>query len=334
MKRNFLEALKRDLWVVLLDIVAVNAAYFAALGIRFYVNFTLRPVAVDRYLPALTAFAPWYTVACLVIFLLWRLYGGMWRYAGINDMNRIVLANLCTAAVHIAGTLIFYTRMPITYYLLGALIQFLLVTAIRFAYRVLLVEKKKLRGRRGKRIDTVVIGAGENGRRVLKNLEEEFRPVAVVGEPAGTMDGIPIQPLSEVKWENVGAVFIADPLLPLEDREEIRRRCSRDNMDFYDYTGYFSNLGGRLSFTELMATVHGPFIAEMEGTERTFRSGEEALDVLTERYEVTGIAGKELRIRLRKQGQPSAEQALRDAYAAVLGEPAAEEAVGGNGGRP
>ena len=33
----------KDLWIVLLDIVAVNAAYYLALMVRFYVNFEFRP---------------------------------------------------------------------------------------------------------------------------------------------------------------------------------------------------------------------------------------------------------------------------------------------------
>ena len=47
MKRIW-NAIVNDLWVVLLDIVAVNAAYFLALAIRFYVNSQLRPVALNE----------------------------------------------------------------------------------------------------------------------------------------------------------------------------------------------------------------------------------------------------------------------------------------------
>lgn len=138
------KAISKDLWVVLLDVLAVNASYFLALLIRFYVNFQLRPVAVERYLPNLVAFAPWYTVISIVIFMIWRLYGGMWRYAGINDMNRIIAANVCTCVLQIGGSIVFFTRMPITYYIIGAVVQFVLTTTTRFAYRVLLTEKKRL----------------------------------------------------------------------------------------------------------------------------------------------------------------------------------------------
>lgn len=40
---KFFQALKRDLWVILLDVVAVNASYYLALLIRFYVNSEFRP---------------------------------------------------------------------------------------------------------------------------------------------------------------------------------------------------------------------------------------------------------------------------------------------------
>ena len=107
-------ALARDLWVLILDLIAVNLSYFLALLIRFYVNFQLRPVAVNDYLPAFMQFAPIYTILCLVIFCAFRLYGGIWRYAGINDINRIIIANMCAALVMVIGTALFVRRMPIT----------------------------------------------------------------------------------------------------------------------------------------------------------------------------------------------------------------------------
>lgn len=320
------EGLKRDLWVVLLDIVAVNLSYYLALLIRFYVNFQLRPVAVDRYLPAWISFTPWYTVLCILIFAGFRLYGGLWRYAGINDMNRIILASLLTALLHVLGTTIFYTRMPVTYYLIGAVLQFGFVVVIRFAYRVLLVEKKRLR--RGERIKCLVVGSGENGRRVVKHLEEEgtFEPVAVVGSGSGSMDGIPIISLPSVDWDTINSVFIADPLLPSSTRQEIKEQADRVGADVQDYTGFFSNLGGRLSLTELMSVVKGPVAVEVDGKETRYEDGAAALAGLTERYTVVDVNGKELKIQLERQQKPSTQDALNAAYAAVMGDE--------GGGRP
>lgn len=320
--KKILEAVKKDLWVVLLDIVAVNLSYYLALLIRFYVNFQLRPVAVDRYryLPAWLGFTPWYTVLCVVIFAGWKLYGGLWRYAGINDMNRIILASLSTSLLHILGTTIFYTRMPVTYYLIGALLQFLFLTIIRFSYRVLLVEKKRLR--RGERIRCVVIGSGENGRRVVKHLEEEgtFEPVAVVGSGSGSMDGIPIISLPSVDWDTINSVFIADPLLPSSTRQEIKRECDDKQIDLQDYTGFFSNLGGRLSLTELLSTIHTPFSVVIDGKDTRYEDGAAALESLKEKYEVKEIIGDQMKIVLERGRVMSTQERLAQAYAAVAGD--------------
>ena len=74
MKRIW-ENILRDLWVMLLDIIAVNLAYYLALLIRFYVNHEMYTVAADFYLPAFLRFAPFYTVLALIVFAVFRLYG-------------------------------------------------------------------------------------------------------------------------------------------------------------------------------------------------------------------------------------------------------------------
>ena len=334
--KKILEAVKKDLWVVLLDIVAVNLSYYLALLIRFYVNFQLRPVAVDRYLPAWLGFTPWYTVLCVVVFGAFRLYGGLWRYAGINDMNRIILASLSTALLHVLGTTIFYTRMPVTYYLIGAVLQFVMIVIIRFSYRVLLVEKKRLR--RGERIKCLVVGSGENGRRVVKHLEEEgtFEPVAIYSSSthssssSSLMDGIPV--VGELKLENVGAVFIADPLLPTTTRQEIKKQCDEKKIDLQDYTGFFSNLGGRLSLTELLSTIHGPLTIELDGKSMEYEDGAAALTTLTGQYEVKSIEG-DMKIKIEHRKEINRADALKAAYAAVMGDPLPTASTSTNSGR-
>ena len=58
----------------------------------------------------------------------------------------------------------------------------------------------------------------------------------------------------------------------------------------------------------------------MEGAERRFSSGEEALRELTEKYSVHEISGDGIVIRLEKNQPQTAQEALEQAYAAVLGE--------------
>lgn len=329
MLKKFLQVITKDLWVILLDVLAVNASYFLALLVRFYVNFQLRPIAMDRYLPNWAAFAPWYTVICLIVFALWRLYGGMWRYAGINDMNRIIGANVCTMVIHVIGSIAFFTRMPITYYVIGGVLQFLATAIIRFAYRMLLTEKKRLGSKWLEKQPVIVVGSGENGRRVVKNLEEtdSYHPVAVIGNSNGMMDGTPIYPFGElasvIQTHKVKAVFIADALLTNAQREEIGRIAEASAMEVHDYTGYFSNLGGRLSLTELLSVMHSPVSILVDGEMRSYVDGTAALEELRTKYTVEKIQGQDITIQLAKQKRLTTQEALMLEYAAVMGEDAA-----------
>ena len=295
------EAVRMDLWIVVLDIIVVNASYLLALLIRFFVNGAFRPIVTNSYLPAFWRFAPFYTVACIVIFILFRLYGGMWTFAGLNDMNRIIGANACCAAVQIIGTCLFVRRMPMTYYVIGAVLQFVFVVAIRFGYRILLVEKQKLGGRSKGTAPTLVIGTGETARRAVHHLESTpFRVTAIVDpKSAGkTMDGIPV--VAEMDLKSARAVFIADPGLSAEEKKAIRKKCEEAEVEFQDYTGFFRNMGGRIPVTPLLELAEGPVRLVIDGQERTFASGEDAVASLSERYDIRSIEGA--RITLDRPG--------------------------------
>ena len=302
--KKFWDTIAKDLWIVLLDILAVNISYFLALLIRFYVNFEFRPT-VTYYLTDFYKFAPFYTVVSIIIFVLFKLYGGMWRYAGINDMNRIIGANVCTIVVQIVGTALFIRRMPITYYVIGAILQFFFVVLIRFGYRLLLVEKNKIADRKTTTVPAVIIGAGETARKTIRHLEENtaFRPAVIVDEKeAGkSLDGIPVTADLNNALNKGRAVFIANPKLSDEKRAEIKQLAADKELELQDYTGYLSNLGGRVPLTAILELTRGPVSILLDGEEKKYESGEDALKALTGRYEVTGL--EETRIELKKPSE-------------------------------
>ena len=294
------DSIAKDLWIVILDVIAVNAAYFLALLIRFYVNFEFRPT-VSYLLGDWGRFAPFYTVLCIAVFAAFKLYGGMWRYAGINDMNRIIGACGVTTLIQILGTALFIRRMPISYYVIGAILQFFFLTAIRFSYRVLLVEKKKINSRKNPTIPALVIGAGETARKAMKQLEENtaFRAVAAVDEKSAgkSLDGVPVTADLDKALDSVKAVFIANSRLTEEKRQEIRKAAEARGIEVQDYSGYLSNLGGRIPLTALLELTRGPVTVKIDQKEQTFTSGEEAINALKTRYDIAAIEGLKLELK-------------------------------------
>ena len=296
--KNIWKKISKDLWIVILDIIAVNAAYFLALLIRFYVNFEFRPT-VSYYLTDWLHFTPFYTIISVIIFAVFKLYGGMWRYAGINDMNRIIVANLVTVVIQIAGTLVFIRRMPITYYVIGAILQFLFISLIRFGYRILLVEKKKVADRKTPAVPCMVIGAGETARKAIHHLEDTpFRAIIAVDEKSAgkALDGIPIVENYEEDLPSVKAIFIADPSLSIEKKREIKAKAEKEGIEFQDYTGYLNNLGGKIPVSSLLELTKGPTTLIIEGKEQSYTTGEEALKSLNDRYDIRSVEGARIEL--------------------------------------
>lgn len=257
----------KDWLILVLDIIAVNAAYFLALLLRFYVNYEFRPT-VSFYLTDFLTFAPFYTVLCIAVFFFFRLYGGMWQYAGINDMNRIIGASGVTAVLHVIGTALFIRRMPITYYIIGAILQFLFITLIRFGYRIWLVEKKKIASSKKQGAPSMVIGAGEAARRVIRDLDDSdtFSPVCVLDSKGGVygkmMDGIPVyggidRLANAINQYGIKNIFIADPLLQPKLKSDIEKICKEKEISLQDY-GYSIYLSGNEELAETREVVAEP----------------------------------------------------------------------------
>ena len=249
-KKQILSFIKGDLWVVLLDIIAVNLSHFLALLIRFFVGGKFYTSL--RELPYIySKFAPFYTIFCLLVFFIFKLYGGMWRYAGLNDINRIAGASVVTFIFQIIGTLLFVQRMPLTFYSIGGALQFIFVAAIRFAYRIIIVERNRISK---KKADALVIGSGEEAHYILRLLNNGliYRPVCVVDrENTGRMmDGLPVYAMlaDALDKHRVDCIFLADSQMSNKEKEAIHEFCTKKNITIRDYTSFFTYTGEEGSF--------------------------------------------------------------------------------------
>lgn len=307
-KGEYMEKLKqfvtRDLWVVILDIIAVNASYYLALMLRFYVGEKVI-TGMSIYYDMFAHIAPWYTIAAIAVFFLFRLYGGMWTYAGLNDMNRILGASVTTCVVQVVLSLIIVGRMPISYYAIGAFAQFLLVAMIRFSYRFILMEKTKIAKRGEQKIPALVVGSGELGRKVVHHLEDNtpYRVVVIAGKDSGrNMDGIPVVALYEVpaqlKAKGIQAVFIADKELVRDEREAVAKAA--EGLELQDFTGQLSNQSGFVPLSALMEIIQTPLTVNADGTDMKFANGMECLRSLDGEYEVLSVDAKRISIRKAK----------------------------------
>lgn len=288
--------------LVIFDIAAINVSFIAALLTRFYVAKEFHE-AFSQYFTAFLGYTPLYTLFCLVVFGCFRLYNSMWKYAGLNDLNRVAAANLVCFIGHVAGTMLFGMRMPITFYCIGGVLQATLITVSRFSYRLLLVEKEKLFGGSKTSLNALVVGAGETGRRVIGALEHEGAIKAACAlnykDPSydSLMDGVPVvngleNLKSAVEKYNVNFVILASTVMPQEVRESIKESCRELGVEVQDYSGYFQNVGGSITLKSLAEYSTGAMELIIDGQSRKFTDGEQALMGVVGKYIVKSISAK------------------------------------------
>ena len=122
-----------NLGLMLYDVLAVNAAFFLAMWLRFDCSISMMLDQYSMYLTAFLKFAPIYTVVCILVFWGMRLYKSIWRFASYTELIRVAMATAVTGIIQIVGITVLFRRMPISYYVFGIVLQFFAVLGIRFS---------------------------------------------------------------------------------------------------------------------------------------------------------------------------------------------------------
>ena len=249
------------------DVLAVNFAYFFALWIRYDCAYSrISP----SYLSVFSYFAPFYTVFCLLVFWRCHLYRSIWRFASYDELLKIIQVTVITTVFHIAATLficafrISARRMPISYYVIGAVTQFFLVAGIRFAYRfMILLRKDSLRT--GDAICRVMlIGAGEAGRLILRDVnhttESRDRVVCIIDDNQNkwnrSVDGVPVvggrdEILHAVKKYQISKIYFAIPTATVQERRDILQICNESGCELMQLPGLYQLTSGEVKVSRM-----------------------------------------------------------------------------------
>lgn len=237
--------------MMVFDAVAVNLAYFMALVLRYYVTFEFNPNAT-KFVAIFMRLAPYYGVICVAVFYLFRLYNTMWEFGGLRDLNRIFFACLTTAGIQVVVTLGFFSRMPLSYYGLGFIIQCVLISVGRFAYRLYIMERNSIDARRKATTNVMIVGIGPMGQFARRRVEQDgsMKVVCMASTDEGRsnqyINGIPIiytfHDLSAMlEKKKVGLVIIADDGLSTEENLEIKALCDEKGIEVQDVIAFLQN---------------------------------------------------------------------------------------------
>ena len=252
-------------YLIIYDIIAVNFSYFFGLWLRFDLRFSNIP---QTYLNSYLRFAPFYTVFVLVVFYALHLYKSLWRFASFSELNRIFASSVITTVFHIVCITLLIKRMPISYYVIGAAMQLAMVTAVRFAYRYITLERTR-RERSVRAVHNVmVIGAGAAGQVILRELKSSrevlSKPCCVIDDNPNKwgrfMDGVPIvggrdSIMESVEKYKIDQILLAIPTASPKDKRDILNICKETHCELKSLPGIYQLANGEVSLSRMKAVA-------------------------------------------------------------------------------
>lgn len=284
---NFIKIpLNRTLALVLMDIMAIIAASFAALYSRYDFSFW---AIESRFLLNYERILPFNICITLIFFVLWKLYRSVWRYASGTELINIIFATTCSAV----GQMLFCTftelGMPRSYYFIYWLLLFGAVTCIRFSYRILRLVRSKYGEGAGKmtRTSVMLIGAGAAANAILKEIESSrylnLQVKCIIDDNPGChgkfLRGVPIvgdrDKIVDAAGEYaVDEIIFAIPSAGTKVRKEILNICKETGCKLRALPGVYQLINGDVSVSELKEVE----IEDLLGREPIQINNEEVLD--------------------------------------------------------
>ena len=251
----------KALLLMLYDATAIHAAYFLALWIRFDCIYS---AIFPKYLLAYQRFITLFSLLSLLLFWQFRLYRSMWEFASYTELIWTLNASLVSSALHAVLITVLLQRMPLSYYLWGAMLQMILLLGIRFSYRFFLLELTRMRQDRKAWGKVMLIGAGAAGRMILRDInqsaETHDKVVCLIDDDPNKwnryIDGVPVTGgrehiLASVEKYGVEKIYLAIPRASATDKRDILNICSATGCELKQLPGIYQLVSGQVKVSAM-----------------------------------------------------------------------------------
>ncbi|WDC82810.1 nucleoside-diphosphate sugar epimerase/dehydratase [Ligilactobacillus ruminis] len=217
-----------------------------------------------EYMHAFIKFAPIYTIFSLFVFHILRLYNSLWQFASFDELNRIIISSIFTTLFQVAFMTILMMRMPISYYVFGAFLQFAMIVGIRFSYRYINLERNRRYNNQAAIHNVMIIGAGAAGKTILREMRNSQgmsgKACCVIDDNPNkwdrTMEGVPVvggrdSIMNAVKTYNIDRIMFAIPSASTEDKRDILNICKETKCELKSLPGIYQLANGEVSLSKM-----------------------------------------------------------------------------------
>ena len=247
----------RTLIVFVHDICMVPVAWLGAYWLRFNLT-TIPPTYFDQALLTL----PWVLAVQAIAFYRFGLYKGVWRFASVPDLLRILKAVAVGAIVAMAVLFLIYRldKVPRSLLALYPLLLLMLLGGPRLLYRWSKDRRLAISG--GKRV--LIVGAGQAGeqlaRDLLRNQAGTYQPVGFVDDKARRhgqdVHGIPTlgacARIPELARSlDIDLIMLAIPSATGEEMRRLVALCDESGAPYQTVPPLDALLSGRVAINQL-----------------------------------------------------------------------------------
>lgn len=281
--------------VIVSDIILTILSYWLSYLLRF--NFAIPDIQIANLLKSL----PVLVVLRLITFHVFGLYKGMWRYASMNDLIRILKAITAGTVVFSAYVAFYFRAMsfPRSVIIIDWFILITFLGGSRFIYRFFREFKGMSITNDGKRV--LIIGASDEGEMLLRELKKNpkmnYKPVGFLDRSTDRkgrrIHDVPVLGAIEdlgkiVRRKKVEEVIVADPSINGKAIREIMTVCRENGVHCKTVPAIADILRGRINITQIREIN----IEDLLGREHIELDRERIKAYLSgKRVMVTGAAG-------------------------------------------
>ena len=254
--------LLRIVSLMIIDMIAINLSYF--LSLLLLNDFDISKVLARDYMPHLVPYCAISTACTILLFIPFKLYNSLWKFAGQDELVHITvacgIAMLARIGVNmIPGLNIFPTA---AFPIISGLFVLFLIGSSRMAYRLLRSLTNPVRRR--KKARTLLIGAGDAGAMALREFQTSIHSIndviCVVDDDytkrgsylrgvkvVGNRNDIP----AIVKEFRIEQIVYAIPTASANDRREILNICQKTRCQLKTLPGLYQLANGTIEIQKI-----------------------------------------------------------------------------------
>lgn len=234
--------------MLIIDIFAVSFPYFVALYLKY-------DRAVDNipleYLNVWKYFTPIYIIVCLGVFSFSKLYSCIWGRVSFSEIRKLILSSGATWLIYLLSTYLLFGGLPTDCYIVGGMLQFLLMFFARFSYQIFRTKANTVNAEKNK-FNIMIVGGGAAGCMLLRDIhssnEYGGRVCCIIDDDSNIwhryIDGVPIvggreDILLNVKKYEIDKIYFAIPSASLQQKRDILNICKEADCELKTLPGLY-----------------------------------------------------------------------------------------------